>query len=113
MDDGYPTSEDLERIHGFRGSPEQLVELISGLWRPEDFVTVTPGDDAVKVRFVTGGWSGNEELIGALDRTMLRLFWSKSERGGLHEYEIPVGIWGHEFDLRFPAPKCGHCGREI
>jgi hypothetical protein len=38
------------------------------------------------VRFVTGGWSDNESVIGALEQnmTLQALTWCLSTRGGLH-----------------------------
>ena len=43
------------------------------------------------LRLVTGGWSGNEELVGALEsnRTIHRMAWRMSARGGLHIYQYP------------------------
>ncbi|MFE6966969.1 hypothetical protein ACFVAJ_17795 [Agromyces sp. NPDC057679] len=110
-----PTDDELEQVRQFTGTPEQLIELVRELWSPEDFVTITkiPESKAVAVRFVTGGWSGNEEIIGTLKRTFLRMFWRSSTSGGAHEFHVPAAMWEAPLDIRFPAPKCPHCHREI
>lgn len=43
------------------------------------------------IRFVTGGWSGNEMLIAALRRNAVvqSMTWCLSSRGGLHIYRYP------------------------
>ena len=40
---------------------------------------------------ITGGWSDNEEVQGAVDRNKMfnMVCWKKSERGGLFQYELP------------------------
>lgn len=42
-------------------------------------------------RFATGGWSGNESIIHALDRNQMitALCWRLSAAGGLHIYRYP------------------------
>lgn len=48
----------------------------------------------VRVSLATGGWSGNERIIDALDGTMFHLrFWESSHRGGLYVYEVPKAEW--------------------
>jgi len=43
------------------------------------------------IRFSTGGWSGNESLVGALqdNRMAWVLCWQSSKRGGHFVFEIP------------------------
>ena len=43
------------------------------------------------LRLSTGGWSGNEELVAALNtnRMVRVLSWRLSARGGLHIYQYP------------------------
>lgn len=43
---------------------------------------------------ITGGWSGNEDIINTLSETMFwMLHWQKSERGGRYTFkgDIPKG----------------------
>lgn len=97
-DDGYPSDYALEVVSSFEGSPQRLVELIRLLWRGGDYVTVRlPWDDKIEVRFITCGWSGNESIIGALERTMFNFrWWDSSHRGGLHVYKVRVEDWDRE-----------------
>lgn len=43
-------------------------------------------------RLITGGWSGNEEVVRALERNAMfgAVCWQSSHRGGLHVYKVPV-----------------------
>ena len=96
---GYPTDCGIARVRGFRGAPAELVDLLQRLWWTPSLVTIGEalggsGAPVVRVSLVTAGWSGNEQVIGALDGTMFRLrFWESSHRGGLHVYEVPQEQW--------------------
>lgn len=50
------------------------------------------GEHKMRYTFITGGWSENEYVAGALERnrTFSFICWYKSERGGLSVYEIPT-----------------------
>lgn len=107
-EDGYPTEAGLGRLRAFHGSPRQLVELLETLWWLPTLVTVDGWLDAdlresVRVSLVTGGWSGNEELIITLAApTMFHLrFWESSHRGGRHVYEVPKAEWEAVGNLGF------------
>lgn len=89
-DHDYPTEDTLTRIRewphtDFRG----LLEFVRGEWTyPERF----EGDGA-RYEVSTGGWSGNEDLIGAMQRNVLfwAMCWEASRRGGWFAFEIPEG----------------------
>jgi hypothetical protein len=71
-DDGYPTERGIAAVRDFHGSPTQLVDLLEQLWWTPTLMTVDEWLDAqlrtvVRVSLATGGWSGNEQLIDALD----------------------------------------------
>jgi hypothetical protein len=92
--DGYPENEELEKIKQWdctKDGGEGLLNYVRILWHWPEF-TRKEGDVYV---FVTGGWSGNEELIGAMRRNSLfwALCWMLSKRGGRHEF-IPYKIQG-------------------
>lgn len=63
--DGYPTERALNKIKNwkFKGekSCEELFEFIEELWRWPDYFKEEEGIYQIS----TGGWSGNEDLIGA------------------------------------------------
>lgn len=102
-DGGYPTDETLERIRAAK-SPREALELAERAWhwdgwatrtlRPEELAMVRRHHEDEPMpeyfRFATGGWSGNEDIIIALERNFLVLgmCWQLSACGGLHIYEL-------------------------
>jgi hypothetical protein len=87
-DNGYPSDEELKAIEEYDlpGGVEGLVDMIKDLWHYEcGFVR-----KGKVLELHTGGWSGNEDIIDALERNMcfFMFYWQKSERGGHHYFEI-------------------------
>lgn len=99
----YPTDEAIERIKAW---PDEdlagCLDFVADIWTwPEFGVSRTlkaaerevVGETADKrfLRLATGGWSGNEDIIGAMkENLMLRaLCWRLSASGGLHIWEYP------------------------
>lgn len=96
-DDGYPTDAALDLITGFTGTHAELFALVRMLWSPYGVMHVAPTDDGSEISIVlaTGGWSGNESIIGALENSFyvqMRL-WHSATRGGRHEYRVRAGEW--------------------
>jgi hypothetical protein len=103
-DEDYPTDEALARIR--TAPPREALELAERAWhwdgwasrelRPEERAVVTNDVDegAEFVRFATGGWSGNESIIAALDDNwpVAVMCWRLTARGGLHIYEMPKAV---------------------
>jgi hypothetical protein len=97
-DDGYPTEEALEKIktwsyHDFLN----LMIYIESLWYfPDYFNQGEILDDfntrVIEYRLSTGGWSGNEDIIRALEANtqVQSCFWWSSRRGGHHVYRRPI-----------------------
>jgi hypothetical protein len=95
--DGYPTEDTLDAITSW---PHQDVngclDFCRQAWHWPDFTSdvLTPCEASVlhaekyerHVRFATGGWSGNEAIIGALQANQMvnALCWRLSAVGGLH-----------------------------
>ncbi len=98
MSDGYPTEAELDAIETFYGTPLEFVEYIGSIWRNGAGWSLEPLEDNWRegwlARFVTGGWSGCEDVMGRVAGvTMFSfLFHSKWERGGLWEFEIGKGL---------------------
>lgn len=109
--DGYPTEETLKAISEWPASDAAgCLRFVQKAWNWPDYVNeqlsldeslvIYPGisslrpKDAKHLRFATGGWSGNESLIAALNQNAVvrMLTWRMSVRGGLHIYEVPVTI---------------------
>ncbi len=86
-DDGYPTDATLKRIAEWDAADrEGALELVRSLWRWPNYATRN-GDE---FEFITGGWSGNESLISALEENLLikAMCWWSSERGGRHVWKL-------------------------
>ena len=94
-DDGYPSEEfqdfiiswpyqngfknliDLVWVHWFYDYPYKNSYVEKGVWVYE---------------FSTGGWSGNEDLISALQENYMfwAFCWYSSRRGGHHVFKVKV-----------------------
>ena len=118
-DDGYPTDAALDAIIAFTGTPAELIALIRGLWYLDghgmDVEEITDnGETRHVIRFVTGGWSGNESVLAALDNTMFHhLCWQLSERGGLEIYSVSHQFWNMEFNWGRPSPDVARQRRQV
>jgi len=84
----YPTDSQLRRIRKWDCVPadgrQKLMEFVRGIWGYADWGWHKEGGDYY---ISTGGWSGNESIIGALSRNFL--FWSlslQSHRAGGHYF---------------------------
>lgn len=94
LDDyGYPTEDLLGFISDFdyRDGWENLLELVWDCWSYDyPYKHSYEEDSEVVYEFSTGGWSGNESLIGALTENLM--FWSfcwySSRRGGHYVFKV-------------------------
>lgn len=114
-DGGYPTPAALALIRDWRGTPHTLVTDVldpifaaygNARWGHRDSWNVgqhgrdgapdapTEANMRVEVTLVTGGWSGCESAIGALEDGLFWFaWWQTSHRGGRHDFEIPAAMW--------------------
>lgn len=104
MSDDYPTQQQLEAIEALDGgTPRAFMGLVRSAWNHNmGFVSDERHEQEGWTSFtlVTGGWSGNEDLVAALKRTMFHsMFWHSSDRGGKHVY----GIGDAQLEFRLPA----------
>ena len=96
--DGYPTDAAIERLRTFEGRAGDLAEYVRSLMR-NGFSTLEDCVDDFdrkqkRLTLVTGGWSGCESVIGALNETMFHfMFWESSFRGGKHTYTLSLPQW--------------------
>lgn len=108
-DDEYPSEADLTALEQFEGTPRHFVDEVIRLWAYPSYTTVTTitddfGKEVLQLRLATGGWSGNEDVIQAIDAGMFRiLYWHLSQRGGLHLYRIPVARLDEPVSFGLPA----------
>ena len=92
MSNEYPTDEELEIIRNYDciQDPLGLIDYIGSIWWTPSFGFKYSGKKNKKLELHTGGWSGNEEIIGELMGTMFWIaFWEKSYRGGHYYFKIP------------------------
>lgn len=90
--DGYPSEDSIDQIEKW---PlyicTKVFPYIKKLWNCdygnwEEEIT----DDYVRYHLITGGWSGNEAIIDALQSNYLIWckFWESSSRGGKYIFEV-------------------------
>jgi hypothetical protein len=93
---GYPEEEDLEKIRSYPidksiHEPDELMKFIRSHWEFADWGWSGEDEEtAARYHTSTGGWSGNELLIGALqeNRVFWSLHWEESRRGGHYKFEV-------------------------
>ena len=93
--DGYPTEEELEKIRSWRDDWNGLMLYLKKRWRWDSYIwRETIEGNLITNKFLwhvsTGGWSGHEEMIQALQENYLfwGLCWLSSRRGGHYEFEV-------------------------
>lgn len=88
MEDNYPEEEELEKIKNWPHEDDygKLLEYCMSLWTFKDYATKRGGN----YRFATGGWSGNESVIYALEDNKIFWMscWESSSRGGLYKFKL-------------------------
>lgn len=100
VEDGCPTSVALEWVKNFdllSRDPNEVMSLVRSLWefaewgwREEEFDDF--GRPSIRYSLSTGGWSGNESIIGALRQNrnfFWTLYWEQSRRGGHYQIVVP------------------------
>ncbi len=100
--DGYPTRKELKYIRDFdilKEDPLILMKYIKERWCWHDFFTIRKKSPRLfkdrkvwGIKMITGGWSGNEDLIRALkgNKFFFLLYHKRWEAGGLWYFEIPI-----------------------
>lgn len=87
-DDGYPTDATLEIIKVWPYKDFfTLMAFVRLAWKYDNYFE----QDGDFFYLATGGWSGNEDIIRALqeNRVFWALCWEQSARGGKHIFKIP------------------------
>ena len=103
--DGYPTEDTLAAIRDWPLDTlpdyEAVMDFAGRAWSYPDYWTKDPawldpewasGPPRLRYVFSTGGWSGNESIVGAIEANqMLQLIGAYSwRRGGHYEYRFPT-----------------------
>lgn len=103
-EDKYPTKAELKFIREFECVKKPVGELIDYIeriwWASEWGFKVKDGKDILRkkckiLELHTGGWSGNEDIMRALQKNKWfeMFYWQESRRGGHYKYEISMGAW--------------------
>lgn len=100
--DGYPTDAALAKVKSWEYDQERgwnpLLCFVEDLWRYQGFFR----REDFWAFAITGGWSGNEDLIGALqgNYAFWGMSWSFSSAGGFHafrdrdaESRLAAAVW--------------------
>ena len=93
--DGYPTEAAIQRIKAWDvKDPAGLADFCKSIWHwGSNYWEQRATADGVRIEAHTGGWSGNEEIIGALESTPFwSLCWQDSRRGGHYSFIIPTAF---------------------
>jgi len=94
----YPSEDELEIVKtwGLEDPLGWFTFIRTLWWAPEWGFHQTDGADERDGRTVaryeisTGGWSGNEDIIGAMGANFLwHVVWVQSRRGGHYIFEVP------------------------
>jgi len=91
--DGYPDEKTLKKIESFDISKDSVIDLISLLeehWIWASYIACK-GKKIIRLELHTGGWSGHEDMINALQKSSFWIcFWEKSIRGGHYYFRIKI-----------------------
>lgn len=103
--DGYPTEYALEKIRNWDvsapGMVNDLLTFVADLWQYPEYWWTHVGEDPDGFggdtewewwHLNTAGWSGNEDLIAALQANHIfwACFWYQSNRGGKYQFRTPL-----------------------
>ena len=90
MKDGYPEKHELDKIKNWDiiKDCKGLLDYIEDLWQWADIKYFDY--EYPKLELHTGGWSGNESIIGALKENTLfwMCYWDMSRRGGHYYFDL-------------------------
>lgn len=91
--DGYPTEDELRRIKEWDVCSDLmgLLRFIEDLWFYSDRF-ILKGKRVLRLYLSTGGWSGNEDIIIALEENFVfwTCFWQKSTIGGHYWFKFKL-----------------------
>ena len=92
--DNYPTKGELNIVRDWdfgKRSVEEFLQFIELNWNYADIgYYELSGKKVLRLRLSTGGWSGNESMINAIQDnfTFWMICWEKSVRGGHYYFRI-------------------------
>jgi hypothetical protein len=97
-EDGYPTDEALDEIKNWHYDKGwiSLMEFVKSIWWASDWgwseenTKDFSNGDEITYNISTGGWSGNESLISALQENQMFWLagWYQTRRGGHYIFKL-------------------------
>ena len=98
MSNEYPRDEELKRIADWDllvRPVQELLDYVESLWKWEDWGFKLKGKRVLRLELHTGGWSGNEDIVGALQENFIfwSMCWVQSRRGGHYKFIIPLRLF--------------------
>ena len=90
--DEYPTDDELETVSKWpiatRKDVAELLDYIKSIWKYADCGYFSAKGNTYKLS--TGGWSGNEDIVGAMRMNLIfwALCWYSSKRGGHYVFRM-------------------------
>lgn len=103
-DSEYHTENELKEIQNWDiKDAHNLVNRLRDMWQYDNYFIENWGLDLIHnerpvlmLELHTGGWSGNEDIIEALQKHKLfwMMWWWKTERGGHYYFEIDFSSIG-------------------
>jgi hypothetical protein len=95
----YPLEEELVRVEKWDGDWRACFAFVRSLWWMPDWgwhESTEIDNERVVTRYQisTGGWSGNEDVVTAMEhnRWLMSFFWMESRRGGHYVFELPDAL---------------------
>lgn len=95
----YPTNSQLNKVKKWKiNSKEDLIQILDYVEKLHYYSKWgfhVSGKNIIKIEFHTGGWSGNESLIEALQDNFIfwTAGWEKSTKGGHYWFRFDVRNW--------------------
>lgn len=85
--EGYPTSEFLKHIKEQETDIENVFDLIVNAFEESIYGIAVVKNN--KIKLITGGWSGNEDIINAMfENVFISICWCASVRGGVSIWDL-------------------------
>jgi hypothetical protein len=94
----YPTQEDLDILSKWdfnQGSIKDFLDFLESSWWMADWGFKLSGKRVLKLQLHTGGWSGNEDIIDAIQKQFIfwSMCWTETHRGGHYYFKIDTKLF--------------------